>query len=173
MHLAVSASVVNMTLEPTAATDESEEAPASSERTDKHTVIICVMHPADVELGRAVPIEAGAEVVVVGLKPRHSRFETLDVVASETARLLAARGVPATSVMIEYGSWPQAVDLLRQRRPSRVILPWRKHPDLEILAGRLRQHHFASLELFQPGPEVLATRLAWQVTQLNSRPWIP
>jgi len=110
------------------------------------------MHPADVELGRTVPVEPGTDVVVMGLKPRRSRFDDLDVVVRETTRLLAGRGVEASWIEFDYGGWPEAVNLLRERRPSRVILPWRQDSDLEILAGRLRQNHFSSLELFQPAP---------------------
>ena len=153
---------------------ESEPVPTGSEESwTPGPVIVCVMHPADVELGRTVPVEAGTDVVVMGLKPRRSRFDALDVVVRETTRLLAGRGIAASWVLCDYGGWPEALSLLRERRPSRVILPWRQDPDLEILAGRLRQCHFCSLELFQPGPEVLATRLSWQVTGFTSRPWVP
>ncbi|GAC1641334.1 MAG: hypothetical protein PVS3B2_12680 [Candidatus Dormibacteraceae bacterium] len=131
------------------------------------------MHPADVELGTSIPVEAGTEVVVAGLKPRHARFHGLDVVLRETARRLEGRGLVASWELLEYGSWIEAVGWLRERRPSRVILPWRQDADLEILAGQLRQNYFSSLELFQPEPAVLATRLSWQVTKFRSRPWIP
>lgn len=131
------------------------------------------MHPADVELGTSVPVEDGTEVVVVGLKPRRARFHALDVVVRETARRLADRGFEASWELLEYGSWPEALVWLRERRPSRVILPWRQDADLEILAGHLRQNYFSSLELFQPEPTVLATRLSWQVSKFRSRPWVP
>ena len=42
-------------------------------------VIVCVMHPADVELGKTVPVEVGPDVLVMGLKPRRSRFDAMDV----------------------------------------------------------------------------------------------
>jgi len=153
---------------------ESEAVQASTERSGTpNPVILCVMHPADVELGSTVPIEAGSEVFVVGLEPRRSRFDALDIVVRETTRRLVGRGVEASWELFDYGSWPEAVGWLREKRPSRVILPWRQDPDLEILAGHLRQSHFSSLELFQPEPAVLATRLSWQVSKFRSRSWVP
>ena len=135
------------------------------------SIVVCALREADAALADAVPLFSGANVLVAAFhRPRQPRSDASEA-ATELIRRVASRAAVARSAIYEIATWPDAVRILSEARPDLVVLPWRRDPDVELLAGQIRRHSHLPLALIYPGGDAELDE-AWEPTYAP-RPWIP